>query len=186
MNRQSPVQAKKIPRIPGVFFGFIFGFLLQKGGVAKYEVIMGQLLLTDFTVVKIMCTAMVTGMIGVHLMKRMGWVEFSLKAGSMGRNIPGGLIFGVGFGLLGFCPGTIAAAAGSGYLDAAVAGLTGMILGCGAFAALYPKINEKFLKYKYFGELTLPELLKVNTALVVLMLSFMIVGMLIALECTGL
>jgi hypothetical protein len=41
----------------GIFFGVIFGFLLQKGGVAKYEVLIGMLLLEDFTVAKVMTSA---------------------------------------------------------------------------------------------------------------------------------
>jgi hypothetical protein len=59
----------------GFLFGIIFGFLLQKGGVTKYDVIIGQLLLEDFTVIKIMLSAVVTGMIGIHLMK--SWAGFS-------------------------------------------------------------------------------------------------------------
>jgi len=47
----------------GLLTGILFGFLLQKGGVTKYDVIIGQLLLTDFTVVKIMLSAVITGML---------------------------------------------------------------------------------------------------------------------------
>ncbi len=47
----------------GLLTGILFGFLLQKGGVTRYDVIIGQLLLTDFTVVKIMLSAVVTGML---------------------------------------------------------------------------------------------------------------------------
>jgi hypothetical protein len=51
--------------LAGVVFGLAFGFLLQKGGVGKFNVLIGQLLLQDFTVAKIMLTAIVVGMIGV-------------------------------------------------------------------------------------------------------------------------
>ena len=47
----------------GLLTGILFGFLLQKGGVTKYDVIIDQLLLTDFTVVKIMLSAVITGML---------------------------------------------------------------------------------------------------------------------------
>ena len=40
----------------GAFFGVIFGFLLQKGGVAKYHILLGALLLEDFTVPKLRCS----------------------------------------------------------------------------------------------------------------------------------
>lgn len=52
-----------IQLIIGLFIGILFGFLLQKGGVTKYDVIIGQLLLIDFTVVKIMLSAAITGML---------------------------------------------------------------------------------------------------------------------------
>jgi len=82
----------KSPLIWGLVFGILFGFLLQKGGATKYDVIIGQLLLSDFTVLKIMLSAVLTGMIGIYLMKTMGWVRLNLKSGSMGSNIIGGLI----------------------------------------------------------------------------------------------
>ena len=98
----------------GLIFGVVFGFLLQKGGATRYEVILGQLLLTDFTVLKIMLTAVLVGMPGVYAMKEMGWVSLAPKSGSLGMNVIGGLIFGAGFALLGYCPGTIVGAIGSG------------------------------------------------------------------------
>jgi uncharacterized protein len=55
------------PLFFGLGFGILFGFLLHKGGATKYDVIVGQLLLTDFTVLKIMLSAVVTGMIGIYL-----------------------------------------------------------------------------------------------------------------------
>ena len=54
----------------GFCLGIVFGFLLQKGGVTRYDVILGQLLLTDFTVVKVMLSAVVVGKIGVHFLRR--------------------------------------------------------------------------------------------------------------------
>ena len=53
----------------GLAIGFCFGFLLQKGGVTRYDVIMGQLLLQDWTVVKVILTAILTGMIGIYLLR---------------------------------------------------------------------------------------------------------------------
>ena len=97
---------KRLQLALGLLFGFCFGFLLQKGRVCDYEVIMGQLLLQDFTVLKVMLTAIVTGMVGVYAMRGKGWIKLHKQAGSLGTNIPGPLIFGIGFGLLGYCPGT--------------------------------------------------------------------------------
>jgi hypothetical protein len=170
----------------GFVFGIVFGFLLQKGGATKYDVILGQLLLSDFTVLKIMLSAVVTGMLGIHLMKSLGWIQLNPKAGSWGKNAIGGLIFGLGFALSGYCPGTIAGAIGNGYLDAVVGGLTGILLGSGLLAAAYPKLRNSVLKMGDFGNLTLPGLLKVNDWTVIIPLSALLVLVLYLIEHAGL
>ena len=170
----------------GFVFGIIFGFLLQKGGVTKYDVILGQLLLEDFTVIKIMLSAVVTGMIGIHLMKSLGWIQLKPKTGSWGKNAIGGLIFGLGFAVLGYCPGTIAGAVGNGYLDALTGGLIGIIVGSGLFAALYPRLKDGILRKGDFGNLTLPRLLKVNDWIIIIPLSGLIVLLLFFIEQAGL
>ena len=170
----------------GLVIGLVFGFLLQKGGATNYDVILGQLLLTDFTVLKIMLSAVLVGMLGIFFMKSMGWVALSVKSGSWGMNGIGGLIFGLGFALLGYCPGTIAGAIGNGFLDAAVGGLVGIWLGSGFFAALYPKLRNGILKRGDFGDVTLPKLLKVNDWVVVIPTALLITILLVWLEVAGL
>lgn len=170
----------------GLVFGIIFGFLLQKGGATQYDVIVSQLLLTDFTVLKIMLSAVVTGMIGVYFMKNKGWIQLQHKTGSVGINVIGGLIFGVGFALLGYCPGTIAGAVGNGNLDAAVGGLIGIIIGSGIFAAYYPKLKSGILKKGDYGDISLPRLLKVNDWLVVVPVAVLIIALLYWIESMGL
>jgi len=64
----------------GLLVGIVFGFLLQKGGVPKYDVIIGQLLLADFTVVKVMLSAVITGMIGVHSLRSLGRIGSVTKS----------------------------------------------------------------------------------------------------------
>jgi len=183
---ESKSKKDKSSLIWGLVFGILFGFLLQKGGATKYDVIVGQLLLTDFTVLKIMLSAVLTGMIGIYLMKTLGWVELGPKSGSMGSNIIGGLIFGVGFAVLGYCPGTIAGAIGNGYLDALVGGLAGILIGTGLFAALYPRLKIGILKKGDFGNVTLPQLFKVNDWVVVVPVAGLIFLLLIWLERVGL
>ena len=81
----------------GLIIGIIFGFLLQKGGVSKYDVIMGQLRLTDFTVVKIILTAIVVTMLGISFFYPKGKIQVKTKAGSLKNASIGGLIFGIGW-----------------------------------------------------------------------------------------
>jgi len=176
---------KKTQLILGLMMGFIFGFLLQKGGVAKYDVILGQLLLKDFTVIKIMLSAVVIGMIGIYAMKEVGLVQLHPKPGSIGMTLFGGLIFGIGFALLGYCPGTISAAIGQGNLDALLGGLIGILIGSGIFAHLYPNL-EGILKKGWFGEITIPEYLKVNPWVVIVTLCLLIISFFYWLESIGL
>ena len=177
---------KALQLVLGLAMGIVFGFLLQKGGLANYDVIIGQLLLDDFTVVKVMLTAVVTGMPGVYLLKTLGLARLHPKPGSFGASIIGGLIFGVGFATLGYCPGTIAGAVGQGYLSALVGGVVGILIGAGLFAAMYPKLEQSVLHKGDFGELTLPQLLKVNPWAVVIPFAIVLVALLVWMEKTGL
>jgi uncharacterized protein len=170
----------------GLLLGIAFGFLLQKGGVTDYDVIIGQLLLQDFTVIKVMLTAAITGMLGVYLLRSLGWVRLHPKTGSVGSTIIGGLIFGVGFAVLGYCPGTIMGAIGQGYLDALFGGLLGVLIGSTLFATLYPTLRRTVLKKGDFGAVTLPEVLGVNAWLVVIPAAALLIALLVWIERAGL
>jgi len=160
-------RSKKVQLWLGLFTGIAFGFFLQKGGVTRYDVIMGQLLLTDFTVVKIMLSAVATGMVGIYAMRSLGLVRLNPKAGSIGASVVGGLIFGVGFATLGYCPGTVAGAVGNGFLDALVGGIVGILIGAAAFAHVFPRLDRSVLNWGSVGTVTIPELLKVNAWVVI-------------------
>ena len=146
----------------GLGFGVIFGFLLQKGGVAKYHILMGVLLLEDATVVKVMLSAIAVGMVGVFSMNRLGLVKLHLKPTRYAANIVGGLLFGVGFGVMGYCPGTGAAALGQGNYDAAF-GILGLLAGSYLFAEASAKLDKTLMKWGDRGKLMLPELLRIPT-----------------------
>ena len=133
-----------------------------------------------------MLTAVLVGMPGIYLMKNLGWVHLYPKSGSIGMNVIGGLIFGCGFAVLGYCPGTVAGAIGNGYLDAVTGGLIGIWIGSGVFAALYPRLNQGILKKGFFGAITLPKLLKVNEWIVIILVEGLILSFLIWIENAGL
>lgn len=170
----------------GLATGIAFGFLLQKGGVTQYEVILGQLLLTDFTVLKVMASAVVVGMVGVYALRDLGLVRLHPKPGSFGASVLGGLIFGVGFALLGYCPGTLAGALGQGHLDALLGGAAGTVVGAWLFALLYPRLSRSVLQWGDLGTITLPEWLHVNAWAVILPACGLLVGALMWIEAAGL
>lgn len=129
--------------IQGLVIGILFGFFLQKGGVTQYDVLVGQLRLTDFTVIKIILTAIVVSMLGVSYFYPKGMIPVEIKEGSIKNAMIGGLLFGIGFGLLGYCPGTIAGAIGNGALDALTGGFIGIVLGTVIYAMMYEKLKAK-------------------------------------------
>ncbi|HOS94559.1 MAG TPA: YeeE/YedE thiosulfate transporter family protein [Armatimonadota bacterium] len=171
----------------GLLIGVGFGFLLQKGGATSYDVIVGQLLLTDFTVLKLMLSAVVVGMIGVHLLTAAGLAQLHIKPGGWGSTVVGGLIFGVGFGLLGYCPGTAAAAAGHGTMDALIGGIGGILVGSALFALAYPRLARGPLAAGKFAKLTLTEALGLRrTEYAVVVMAAVLIGLLAWLESAGL
>ena len=179
-------ERRSLQLILGLAIGILFGFLLQKGGATKYHIILGQLLLTDFTVVKIMLSAVISGMLGVHLLRSLGLAQLHPKPGSFGASVIGGLIFGIGFAVLGYCPGTIAGAVGQGSIDSLVGGVGGILVGSWIFAAAYPELQRIILSKGDFGELTLPKLLKVNPWVVVLPAAIVLIALLVLMEKAGL
>lgn len=170
----------------GLGAGVVFGFLLQRGGATDYNVIIGQLLLKDFTVLKIMMSAVVTGMVGVHLLARVGLARPNPQPGGWGSTALGGLVFGVGFGILGYCPGTALGASGEGRLDALFGGVVGMIIGAALFAACYPSLDKAILNRGAFRSLTIAEALRVPLWCVIIPLALLLVLLLMGLEYAGL
>ena len=164
----------------GILFGLAFGFLLQKGGVGKYHILMGQLLLQDFTVVKIMLTAIVVGMVGIFTLHRFAKVNLHIKPTQIGPNVIGGLIFGAGFALIGYCPGTVAAALGQGNYDALFA-MLGLIIGSYVYAELSKRLKATVEKWGDKGKLLLPDALHVPRALFIPVFGLMLAGVLVAL-----
>ena len=177
-EKQSP-KSKNL--VLAIFFGLIFGFLLQKGGAAKYNVLMGVLLLEDFTVVKLMLSAIVVGMLGVFTLVALGKAKLNLKATKIGANVIGGLIFGVGFALLAYCPGTGAAALGQGNWDA-LFGIIGLLAGSYIYAELSATLERTVKKWGDYGKIILPDILHIPRMIAVPLVATLLVGVLLLLQ----
>lgn len=145
----------------GLITGFLFGFLLQKGRVLRYDKQLGALRLQDMTIIKFMLSSVIVAMVGVYLLHDLGLVKLSVKSTVLGPVILGGLVFGAGWGLLGYCPGTSMGALGEGRWDA-VWGIAGMVLGAGLFAEAYPWLKATVYTWGDYGKITIPALLGVN------------------------
>ncbi|OGR35789.1 MAG: YeeE/YedE family protein [Desulfovibrionales bacterium GWA2_65_9] len=142
----------------GLITGVLFGILLQRSEVIRYDRQLGALLLQDMTIVKFMLTTILVGMVGVYLLVDLGLAKLAVKPLILGGTVLGGLIFGAGWGLLGYCPGTSGGALGEGRLDA-LAGIAGMLVGAGLFAEAYPLLKTTVLTWGDYGKLTLPQLM---------------------------
>lgn len=169
------------PLVFGLLFGIAFGFLLQKGGVGKFHVLIGQLILRDFTVVKVMLTAVATGMVIVYLLKSAGKVELKVPPTRYGSNVLGGLIFGVGFALAAYCPGTNMVALGQGNFDA-LAVAAGLIIGSYLFAMSSARLDRTVMTWGDRGQLTVPDLLRKPATPVSLVCACILVVILVILE----
>ncbi|MDY0268993.1 YeeE/YedE thiosulfate transporter family protein [Trichloromonas sp.] len=152
--------------IYGLVTGIAFGFILQKGRVLRYDKQLGALLFKDMTIIKFMLTSVLVGMVGVYLLVDLELAKLSLKTTVLGGNILGGLIFGLGWGLLGYCPGTSAGALGEGRWDA-IWGIFGMIAGAALYAEAFPLMKRTVLTWGNFGKISLPQLLGINHWLVI-------------------
>ena len=145
----------------GLVTGILFGFFLQKGRVIRYDKQLAALRLKDMTIVKFMMSHIVVAMVGVYILYDMKLVQLSIKPTILGGVILGGLIFGLGWGLIGYCPGTSLGALGEGRWDA-VWGILGMLMGAAIYAELYPLMKGTVLTWGNYGAITIPKVLGIN------------------------
>ena len=171
--------------VNGLITGILFGFLLQKGRVVRYDKQMGALRLIDMTIVKFFFAAILTGMVGVAVLHKLGIAKPLILPTNIGANIIGGLMFGLGWSIFGYCPGTSLGALGEGRTDA-FWGILGMLTGAGLFAEVFPAIRSSILTLGREGSITLPQLLGLNDWIVIVLFVAMGLGLFVFFEKKGL
>lgn len=120
--------------------GAAFGLILQYAKLNRYDVISAQSTLKDNTVIKTILLTIGAGAILLSVIISLGFASFHIKPFVLGGIVLGGLIFGSGMAILGYCPGTLAVSLGEGSLDALV-GIVGGLLGGLVFTVLLPDIK---------------------------------------------
>lgn len=160
----------------GLATGVCFGALLQQGRVLRFEKQVGAMLLKDMTIMKFMMSAILVGMVGIHLAVAAGLAQLSPKATQIGANVVGGLLFGLGWAVMGFCPGTSVGAVAEGRWHALFA-VAGMLAGAALYAEAYPRLEKTLLTIGGLGKLTLPGVLGMSAWAVIpaLGLAFLLV-----------
>jgi hypothetical protein len=140
-----------------VVLGIGFGFALERAGFGTARKLTAVFYMYDMAVVKVMFTAIVTAMIGLFAFSALGLLDLSalyLEPTSLAAQALGGLVFGVGFIIGGYCPGTSIAAMATGRKDG-ISFALGMLAGAYAYAELTPGI-EAWIEANTQGDLTLP------------------------------
>jgi uncharacterized membrane protein YedE/YeeE len=157
-----------------VVIGFFFGLFLERGGLGNPHKLTGVFYLTDFTVPKVMFTAILVAASGLYLLSDMGIMNMErlwIVPAFLWPQIAGGFLFGIGFVVSGYCPGTSVAALASGRVDALIT-MVGMVAGSLVFAVLYPSI-EGFYLSSGMGGLTLQKAAGINHWLMIVFLWLM-------------
>lgn len=143
--------------------GLLFGWCLQKAGLAHYDRIVNVFRFRDLAVLKFLLTALVTAAVGIQSLQSLGLAaSVPVPTTYVVGNLVGGLIFGVGMALSGFCPGTVAAGAGEGRLDYVIPGGLGLYTGAVVFGVWYPRMMPRLAGWARAGEVTLADWLHVE------------------------
>ena len=141
----------------GFLIGCAFGAILFLGGATSYGRILGTLRLRDMTIIKLMLTAIGVGTLGVYLLDLGGLANLSIKPAYVWGIVAGGAIFGIGWAVSGYCPGTCVVGTAEGKLDALFT-LLGALFGALIFAIAFPALDEWLLQKANLGSITLEDL----------------------------
>jgi hypothetical protein len=125
--------------VSGLVCGILFGYVLENAGFGSPLKLTAQFKLTDWSVFKVMFTAIVVAASGLWGLRVLGFLPpdmvFVPPALIMASAV-GGALVGAGFAVGGYCPGTSMVGLSSGRLDAAVF-VVGLLLGTTAFAVFF-------------------------------------------------
>ncbi len=130
--------------LSGALMGIVFGFALEKSRVFEPGMIVGQMQLRNWIMLKVFLSAVATGAVVLAFLHGFGFVKLQPKAALYAADIVGGLILGAGIALAGACPGTTLAQIGVGYRDA-IFTLLGGLAGAVAFSYAQPWLAKSLI-----------------------------------------
>jgi len=133
--------------LSGLVCGFLFGFVLENAGFGSPAKLTAQFSLRDWSVFKVMFTAIVVAATGLYVFEQLGWASVDalfVPTSLVMASAIGGLLVGGGFAIGGYCPGTSVVGLFSGRIDALVF-IGGLVLGTFVFAGLYGPAIESVM-----------------------------------------
>lgn len=151
--------------LSGILLGAGFGFILERAGFGNPNKLTGQFRLTDWSVFKVMFTAIVFAAVGLLILEKLGLIdsgELFVPPAFLGAAALGGAFVGAGFAFGGYCPGTSVVGFMSGRIDAAIF-LLGLLLGTMLFAGIYPSIEFLTTLGEYAKADSLPDAFNISS-----------------------
>ncbi len=142
-----------------VGIGALFGFVLERAGFGDSRNLTAIFYFRDMRVLRVMFSALVTAMLGLVILNWLGLfdysmlLDYSLLKTYFWPQLVGGVLFGLGFLVGGYCPGTAVVGVVSGKIDSVVF-LVGMLFGIDIFAFGMP-LWGSFYKSSDMGRITL-------------------------------
>ena len=152
--------------ILGLATGIIFGVLIQRGGLVRFEKQINMLLLKDLTVLKFMLTAISVGMIGIVILGHFDIISLSHRPLNLGALAIGGSIFGIGWAFTGLCPGTSLGALGEGRIHA-IFTIIGMIVGAMIFNRSFDFLRDTVISWVDFGNVSLSDIIGIPNLIII-------------------
>lgn len=152
-----------------ILIGVAMGFFIQRVRASSPGMIAKNLRLENISVIKFMALTMAVGMVVVYSLSLVipQLLHFDVKPAYVVGVLLGGLVFGVGFGLGGYCPGTCVVGIGEGRKDAIVA-ILGGVVGALAFTLVYTTLIEPIVGIANLGKITLADVLHLPSIVVAL------------------
>ena len=158
------------PLLSGLLIGTGFGALLFASGLADPRRIVDMLRLRDLWLLRVIVIAITVGMVGIAVLSALDAGHTSIKPLHVLAIAAGGALFGVGFAIAGYCPGTSLAAAAAGRRDALLV-VAGGLVGTALFAAVHAGLLPWLIEPLTFGKPTLASWLSLPSLAVALPLA---------------
>jgi hypothetical protein len=158
--------------IIALFIGVGFGFFLERAGLGSAKKLSAQFYGRDLTVFKMMFTAIITAMIGAFFLNWFGFLQLELVHLTPTYVLPqviGGLVFGLGFIIGGYCPGTSCVASSTGSIDGFF-NVGGLLVGILLFGELYPYLEDIYTATP-LGQITMVEYFDMPAGILVFIIS---------------
>lgn len=150
-------------RVFALLVGIAMGALIQRVRASSPGMILRNLRLENLTVIKFMATTIAVGMLAVYTINLFApqSLHFDIKPAYVLGVALGGAIFGVGFAVGGYCPGTCVVGVGEGRRDAWFA-IAGGVAGALVFTLAYTTVFERLIKPMDLGKIRLQDVLHVS------------------------